>query len=254
MAAATLTMYNNNLTNNATIFPNLLLQQTTTPPRKIRTLTSSGRIPTITSPNKKAKKQQTKTTSTNQRLPGKYAVVCGRGKLATNHFGNKRYKQLLQKFSKKYSQAGSKVDKSLVVSEIMNAINNNNTSSPSIICNIDAGFVKQNTATGQWFRVSDDLAREKIGANLRDLLHNQYKSSTKAKWQRRRVEIVDEMEELVRSNAEVRMLTEQISDKMMQTKRDGTAVDDAHVLSLLTQANIDILKAIKSDKSLRLHE
>ena len=64
------------------------------------------------------------------------------------------------------------------------------------------------------------------------------------------MEIVDEMEAIVTSNPEVRLLTEKISYKMIKARNIS---DDEHVLQLLTQANIDILKAIKSDATLQMH-
>ena len=229
--AATLTMYATTTTENVLI-PDLFFEQEMATPTAILATT------TVAMERK----------NTEQHQPGPFAVVCGRGKLAMTHSGNKRYKALLKKYATKYSQAESKVYKSLVVSEIVSVINSTNPNTPSTC--INAGFVKQ-TSDGRWYRITDDLAREKIGANLRDLLHKQYKSSTKSKWQRRRVEIVDEMEAIVTSNAKVRLLTEQISEKMINARNRS---DDDHILGLLTQANIDILRAIKSDATLQMHE
>lgn len=39
---------------------------------------------------------------------------------------------------------------------------------------------------GCWYEVGDSIAREKVGAMLRDFLHTQYRSSTKSKIARRR--------------------------------------------------------------------
>ena len=227
-----LTMYATTTTTDNVLIPDLFFEQEKATPTAILATTTVQKEQEIT----------------EQHQPGPFAVVCGRGKLALTHSGNKRYKVLLKKFATKYSQAESKVDKSLVVSEIVGLINSSKPN-PSSNC-IDAGFVKQ-ANDGRWYRIKDDLAREKIGANLRDLLHKQYKSSTKSKWQRRRVEIVDEMEAIVTSNPEVRLLTEKISYKMIKARNIS---DDEHVLQLLTQANIDILKAIKSDATLQMHK
>ena len=42
--------------------------------------------------------------------------------------------------------------------------------------------------TGVWQEVGDHLAREKVGQTIRDALHSNYKSSTKAKKKRRQAE------------------------------------------------------------------
>ena len=149
-----LTMYATTTTDNVLI-PDLFFEQEKATPTTILPTTNTV---------------ETEQEITEQYQPGPFAVVCGRGKLALTHSGNKRYKALLKKFATKYSQAESKVDKSLVVSEIVSLINSSKHKTPSNC--IDTGFVKQ-TNDGRWYRIKDDLAREKIGANLRDLLHKQ---------------------------------------------------------------------------------
>lgn len=52
----------------------------------------------------------------------------------------------------------------------------------------DGGFIKLDPATGMWQEVGDHLAREKVGQTIRDALHSNYKSSTKAKKERRQAE------------------------------------------------------------------
>jgi hypothetical protein len=77
----------------------------------------------------------------------------------------------------RYSEADSKMDKSLIVSEVVNGIRER---SP------DGGFIKKDKRTGRWFEVGDHLAREKVGQQFRDALHTQYRSSTKAKSKRKK--------------------------------------------------------------------
>ena len=50
------------------------------------------------------------------------------------------------------------------------------------------GFVKLDSTTGQWQEVGDHLAREKVGQTIRDALHSQYRSSSRAKKRRRQAE------------------------------------------------------------------
>ena len=196
--------------------------------------------------------------------PTNNCVICGRGKIARNHIGNKRFRALLKKFAHKYGDASSKVEKSIVVSEIVETVRQ--AAKPY------GGFVKQSCDGKGWVEVGDEMAREKVGSNLRDLLHAQYKSSTKAKLVRRRVEITDEVESLVNNNPQVRMLSKQLFDQMEEInnsslsdeqqqqsegKIDRTVTplnDESYILQLFTQTNCNILRAIKADATLKLHE
>ena len=74
-----------------------------------------------------------------------------------------------------YANARTKTDKSLVVSILVNRVKQ---------ANPRGGFVKN--VAGQWYRVSERYSREKVGQQFRDLLHNKYKSSTKAKAEKRK--------------------------------------------------------------------
>jgi hypothetical protein len=76
-------------------------------------------------------------------------------------------------FVKRYSQANSKTDKSVIVSDIVTMIHQ----SGGMFCKLEKG---------SWFKVGEHSAREKTSALLRDLLHSQYRSSAKAKIDRRR--------------------------------------------------------------------
>jgi hypothetical protein len=107
--------------------------------------------------------------------PGPYDCICARGKAAASHAGNVRFRSLIDRFKNDYAQAHNKVEKSLVVSEIVDAVRG---MSP------EGGFVKK--FGNAWYEVGDSVAREKIGQCLRDALHESYKSSTKAKKYRRK--------------------------------------------------------------------
>jgi hypothetical protein len=75
-------------------------------------------------------------------------------------------------FIEEYSQADSKAAKSAIVSKILGVIG-------------QAGGVFCKYESGAWFEVGEHCAREKVSALLRDLLHTQYRSSAKAKLDRR---------------------------------------------------------------------
>ncbi|CAJ1929889.1 unnamed protein product [Cylindrotheca closterium] len=111
----------------------------------------------------------------NDFIPEKHTVLCGRGKEYTSSTGNQHLKSLVHKYLQPYSEAKSKVAKSSVVSEIMGQIKG--------LCS-DAAFVK--LEKDAWWEVDDAFAREKIGCMFRDTLHTKYRSSTKAKFARKK--------------------------------------------------------------------
>jgi len=84
--------------------------------------------------------------------PGPNDVICARGKKALQHHGNRVFRALIQANLKQYSEAATKLAKSLIVSAIVDTVRQ---SSP------DGGFVKQEG--GVWYEVGDHIAREKCG-------------------------------------------------------------------------------------------
>lgn len=110
--------------------------------------------------------------------PGPDDVICGRGKKCYNHVGNERFRLRVLTFLDEYSRAKSKLDKSGVLSKVVEEVRH---TSPH------GGFVKQDT-NGIWFEVGDFLAREKTSQAFRDALHDRYKSSNLSKKKRRQQE------------------------------------------------------------------
>jgi hypothetical protein len=113
--------------------------------------------------------------------PSHSSVICGRGKQSYTHAGNHRFRMLATMFVKKYSNATRKKDKSAIVSDIVVMIR-------------QAGGMFCKHEKGAWFEVGDHSAREKTSTLLRDLLHTQYRSSAKAKIDRRRTRNRNEKE------------------------------------------------------------
>jgi hypothetical protein len=106
--------------------------------------------------------------------PCNFSVVCGRGKDSYNHVGNRRFRIIASMAVDRYSQVGtSKRAKSAIVSEVIAVIR-------------EAGGKFCRYKKGAWIEVGDHYAREKVGALMRDLLHTRYRSSYKAKIDRRR--------------------------------------------------------------------
>lgn len=84
--------------------------------------------------------------------PGPYDVICARGKAAKNHVGNIQYRLNVERTLEQYSAASTKLEKSQIVSGIVDSIRESSRY---------GGFVKEED--GRWFEVGDHIAREKVG-------------------------------------------------------------------------------------------
>jgi hypothetical protein len=100
--------------------------------------------------------------------PSDYSVVWGRGKGNYNQIGSRRFRIVVSMFMERYSRADSKAAKSAIVSKIIEVFR-------------EAGGNFCTFKSGAWFEVEDLFARGKVSALLRDSLHTQYRSSSKAK-------------------------------------------------------------------------
>jgi hypothetical protein len=101
--------------------------------------------------------------------PSLFSVICGRGKDSYDHAGNHHFRELANMFVARYSRAGSKIEKSKIVSEMV-----------AMIHQADGTFCKYEN--GAWFQVGDQCAREKASALLRGILYKR-RSFAKAKAQ-----------------------------------------------------------------------
>jgi hypothetical protein len=108
-------------------------------------------------------------------IPSPDTILCGRGKTISTAQGNRRLKMIVTQYLKPYSEARNKLEKSAIVSRIVNMVKQ---AAP------EGNFVK--LEHGRYWLVEDSLAREKVGCMFRDCLHTQYRSSTKAKLAQRR--------------------------------------------------------------------
>jgi hypothetical protein len=87
-------------------------------------------------------------------LPSDYAlgeqdVFCGRGCRCFNHIGNQRFRAIVESQLERYSAAKTKMDKTIVICEVVNYVRAN---SPN------GGFVKKDPLSGRFFEVGDFLA------------------------------------------------------------------------------------------------
>jgi hypothetical protein len=103
-------------------------------------------------------------------ISGPSDVICAKGRAAKQHAANKWFRSMIQANLKEYEECTTKLERSFIVSKIIKRVR---SGSP------DGGFVRQ--VDGVWYEIGDRNAREKIGQSFRDLLHYQYRSSTKAK-------------------------------------------------------------------------
>jgi hypothetical protein len=174
--------------------------------------------------------------------PGPNDVVCARGKSYWDHIGNRRYREIIAAATEKYATSTNKIEKSLIVSEIVDAIHQRK-----------GQFVKKETKNNKgvcWVIVDDVFAREKVSQSLRDGLHDRYKSSTKAKKQRRACvneKFNDDVDRVIHSN---RVVSQRIQELSREVTRNGAMASDFTILSLFSKANSDILESLKKDSSM----
>ena len=103
--------------------------------------------------------------------PGAFDVVCGRGKGAYNRPGNRHFHKIVAECMPRYTQARSKIDKSVILSEIVDRVQ-------SLIdpkTERRAQFV-QFSKKGGWIVIGDDAAREKVGHAMREAMQTREKA------------------------------------------------------------------------------
>mmetsp|Transcript_16674 Transcript_16674/g.27647 ORF Transcript_16674/g.27647 Transcript_16674/m.27647 type:complete len:198 (-) Transcript_16674:628-1221(-) len=166
--------------------------------------------------------------------PQEMDVVCGRGRSTYHHNGNRLFRKIVEQFLERYSNATSKLGKSVVVSDII--VN---------IRKFGGAFVKFNSSCGTYERVSERIVREKVGQGLRDVLHTQYKSSTGAKRRKRdatKAQYTEQINRIVSQNVNVNAI---ISDVAYQV---NDAESDEECKQLFQSANMRILQDLKDNK------
>jgi hypothetical protein len=91
-------------------------------------------------------------------VPTNYCVLCGRGKELFDSVGNRRFRCIADMFLDQYSKTKAKIGKSIIVANILSIIR-------------DAGGVFCKFEHGCWWQVSENTARDKVGAYFRSCLH-----------------------------------------------------------------------------------
>jgi hypothetical protein len=99
--------------------------------------------------------------------PQDFDILLGRGKTSFNHVGNRRFRVFIGLHLRRYMDAQSRMEKTLVVNSVVEAIQ-------------EAGgrFLKQDGRSLKWFQVNAKMAREKVGHALRDAVAMRLKLAT----------------------------------------------------------------------------
>jgi hypothetical protein len=147
---------------------------------------SGGQKAGTTSPHVVPDSDDSKAASSEQGLtllpqhfyPHVYSVVCSRVRKSQLPIGNSRLNILARAFLQEYSD-DTKPGKTIIVSRIMDMVR---VHSPGG----QGAFIRWHE--DRWWEVDEVGARYKVSAIMRDLLPSQYKSSTKAKVAKRRIQ------------------------------------------------------------------
>ena len=91
--------------------------------------------------------------------PSNNDVLCGRGNVYSNHYGNQFFGKVIRDNITVYKEATSRPDKIKVVDGILNKIRDNG-----------ARFTKVDTQTERWYELNDVQAHQKIGHAIRDTI------------------------------------------------------------------------------------
>lgn len=204
------------------------------------------RLPTP--PQQQILRTKTNTTTKRTTKPSQNDVVCVRGRSYWDHPGNQIYRKCIALAKNRYSKAHNRLGKSVIVSEIVDAIHN-----------AHGRFVKKVCGkTGeQWVECNDNFIREKVTQSLRDGLSFKYSSSTTRKRQRKaKVQELfhGDIDRIVYSNIAVSHKIQTLKRRVERTNRyhatKNESVSDETMMCIFDPANLDILETIKKDRSM----
>lgn len=181
--------------------------------------------------------QQISLLKSKRLVPGPFDVICARGKQAYNHEGNRYFRQIIHHATEKYSQVESKLQRSMIVTDIVDAIRAKGN-----------GFLRKNSK-GEWVECTDVMCREKVGQHFRNALGSRYKSSTKSK---RRIKeesiprLVNSLHKIVFSSKIVKDITERLELDIIFIDESN----DDEFYEKAFEANMNLLDTFKQDKDL----
>ncbi len=205
-------------------------------------------------------------------VPGPFDVICARGKQAYNHQGvselknqiytknstdsivsiarglsltqifssqpqNRFFRQIIQDATEKYSKVESKLQRSMIVTDIVDAIRVKGN-----------GFLRKNSK-GEWEECSDVMCREKVGQHFRNALGSRYKSSTKSK---RRIK-EESIPRLMNRLHKIIFSSKAVSEIIERLELDIIFIDESNedeFYQKAFEANMNLLNTFKQDTTL----
>ena len=162
-------------------------------------------------------------------VPHKFTIICGRGKVCTTSVGNKRLNKIIDNYRDLYAKATNKNEKTEVVSHIMQDVKEGVPSLYGLFCKIE---------NGRYYQVKECIVREKVGGILRDRLHMQYRSSSKAKVAKRKA--IKEMNQ--KHSQEIFM-----SNFYTSSRRDSSSINNNNTLKsfMLSMPATSVMEAVE---------
>ena len=192
-------------------------------------------------------KQQLRTVTSGVSAIRSLDVVCARGRKYFNHHGNQVYRKLIDVAKKQYSQAPKRLAKSLIVSQIIDAIQEGGR------------FIKLvGKGKNSTIEICEEVfIREKVTQSLRDTLSFKYSSSTKRKKERK---VKDQeifhadIDKIVHSNIHVSKKIQTLEQRVRYVNHMyANDVPDETMLQIFDQANLELLKTIKKYQGMMNH-
>lgn len=95
-------------------------------------------------------------------VPGKWDVLCQRGKECYEHSGNRRFRMLIAAHLGQYIASTNRREKTRLVSNIVRIVYARAAKSSG------GGFVKRDLLARRWIKLSEKQAHEKVSQALRD--------------------------------------------------------------------------------------
>ena len=92
--------------------------------------------------------------------PRELDILCGRGRGAWNHAGNRRFKTFINAHAKQYASAKTKMDKGALVASMVDKLREEGVL-----------FVRKDTKTQTWYDIGEYQAREKTSHAIRDTVY-----------------------------------------------------------------------------------
>lgn len=124
--------------------------------------------------------------STDDDVPNKLDILCGRDKVAFNHVGNKAFRVIISEHRERYQSSKSREAKSHITDDIIASLKEQGRR-----------FFKFDRDIKQWYLVSDEYAHEKVSHALRSAKDPKRKTTRKKRAPVRRAYTKEEDESFV---------------------------------------------------------